>query len=121
MDAELNVPVVPLLDHAVDDPSGSELASTKYSLAVESKESSRRKAEREGEVVWGAMRVRRVGRRTRVGRAVSMESGGRLGLGEPGVDMSAAPQLEVSVTVGCAEESDTQGGEATSGCQLAKP
>ena len=89
LDAELNVP---LLDVLLDAVSGSELASTKYSLAVESKvESSRRQAEREGEeregeVVWGAMRVRRVGR-TRVGKVVSR---GMLWLGESGVDMAPA-------------------------------
>jgi hypothetical protein len=72
------------------------LASTKYSLAVESRRNAEREGEeREGEVVWVAMRVRRVGS-TRAGRVVSVVSvvsGGLLeGLGESVVDMAAAPQ-----------------------------
>ena len=88
-----------LLDDAI---SGSEVASTKYSLAVES---SRIKAEREGEVplVWGS--VRRVGR-TRLGQVVSGASGGGVGVG--GVGRGHGAGVGVAATVGRAEENDTQ-------------
>ena len=79
--------IADMIDDAVTPP---EVASTKYSLAVESSKITA--PEREGEVVlvWGTMRVRRVGR-TRLGaKVVSGASVGGGVLGESGADMARA-------------------------------